>query len=65
MALDLDDVIFELYRLAETREWDGAKTEEALAVAIEGMEQIWELRQADKRKTAMVKANKKQPRIWC
>jgi len=65
MALDLDDVIFELYRLAETKEWDGTKTEEALAAAIEGMEHIWELRQADKRKTAMVKANKKQPRIWC
>jgi predicted house-cleaning noncanonical NTP pyrophosphatase (MazG superfamily) len=65
MALDLDDVIFELYRLAETKEWDGTKTDEVLAVAIEGMEHIWELRQADKRKTAMVKASKKQPRIWC
>jgi predicted house-cleaning noncanonical NTP pyrophosphatase (MazG superfamily) len=65
MALNLDDVILELYRLAETKEWDGAKTDEALAAAIEGMEHIWELRQADKRKTAMVKANKKQPRIWC
>ena len=65
MTLNLDDVILELYRLAETKQWDGAKTEEALAAAIEGMEQIWELRQADKRKTAMVKANKKQPRIWC
>lgn len=65
MALDLDDVILELYRLAETKEWDGTKTDEALAVAIEGMEHIWELRQTEKRKTAMVKANKKQPRIWC
>jgi hypothetical protein len=65
MALDLDDVILELYRLAETKEWDGTKTDEALAAAIEGMEHIWELRQADKRKTAMVEANKKQPRIWC
>jgi hypothetical protein len=65
MTLNLDDVILELYRLAETKQWDGAKTEEALVAAIEGMEQIWELRQADKRKTAMVKANKKQPRIWC
>ncbi|HXY53470.1 MAG TPA: hypothetical protein VEM40_02225 [Nitrospirota bacterium] len=65
MTLNLDDVILELYRLAETKQWDGAKTEEALAAAIEGMEQIWELRQADKRKTAMVKANKKQPRMWC
>lgn len=65
MALDLDDVILELYRLAETKKWDGTKTDEALAAAIEGMEHIWELRQADKRKTAMVEANKKQPRIWC
>jgi predicted house-cleaning noncanonical NTP pyrophosphatase (MazG superfamily) len=65
MALALDDVILELYRLAETKEWDGTKTDEALAAAVEGMEHIWELRQADKRKTAMVKANKKQPRIWC
>jgi hypothetical protein len=65
MSLNLDDVILELYRLAETKQWDGEVTEEALAVAIEGMEQIWELRQADKRKTAMVNANKKQPRIWC
>jgi hypothetical protein len=65
MTLDLDDVILELYRLAETKEWDGTKTDEALAVAIEGMEHIWELRQADKRKAAMVTANKKQPRIWC
>jgi predicted house-cleaning noncanonical NTP pyrophosphatase (MazG superfamily) len=65
MALDLDDVILELYRLAETKEWDDTKTDEALAAAIECMEHIWELRQADKRKTAMVKANKKQPRIWC
>ena len=65
MTLNLDDVILELYRLSETKQWDGAKTEEALAAAIEGMEQIWELRQAVKRKTSMVKANNKQPRIWC
>ncbi len=65
MALDLDDVILELYRLAETKEWAGTNTEEALAAAIEGMEQIWKLRQDDKRKSAMVQANKKQPRIWC
>ena len=65
MAISLDDVVLELYRLAETKQWNGATTEEALVAAIEGMEQIWEFRQADKRKTAMVKANKKQPRIWC
>jgi len=63
--MKLEEVIFELYRLAETREWDGKKTDEALASAVEGMEKIWELRQADKRKSAMVKANKKQPRLWC
>ena len=63
--MDLEEVIMELYRLAETRELDGKRTDEAIAVAIEGMERIWELRQADKRKSAMVNASKKQPRIWC
>lgn len=63
--MKLEEVIFELYRVAETRKWDGKKTDDALAAAIEGMEKIWELKQADKRKDAMVKANKKQPRIWC
>ena len=62
--MKLDDVILELYRLAETREWDGAVTDEALASAIEGMEQIWEVHQADRVKSAMVMANKKQPRLW-
>jgi hypothetical protein len=60
----LDDVILELYRLAETKEWDGAVTDEALSSAIEGMEQIWEVYQADRMKSAMVMANKKQPRLW-
>ncbi len=63
--MTLEEVILELYRLAETREWDGKTTDEALSSAIEGMEHIWELQQADKRRTAMVNANKKQPRIWC
>ena len=63
--MTLDEVIFELYRLAETRTWDGRTTDEALSAAIQGMEQIWELRQADKRRTAMVNANKKQPRLMC
>lgn len=62
--MKLDEVIYELYRLAETRQWDGKATDEALASAIEGMEKIWEVQQADKRKSAMVKANKKQPRVW-
>ncbi|HET7317567.1 MAG TPA: hypothetical protein VF888_05225 [Nitrospirota bacterium] len=63
--MDLDDVILELYRLAETKAWEGKTTDEALSAAIEGMEQIWEMRQADRRRTAMVNANKKQPRVWC
>ena len=62
--MKLEEVILELYRIAETKRWDGKKTDEALASAIEGMEKIWELQQADKRKSAMVNANKKQPRIW-
>lgn len=63
--MDLDEVILELYRLAETKAWEGKVTDEALSAAIEGMEQLWELRQADRRRTAMVNANKKQPRVWC
>ncbi len=63
--MSLEEVILELYRLAEAREWEGKKTDEALSAAIEGMEKIWELREADKRRTAMVNANKKQPRVWC
>ena len=62
--MKLDDVIMELYRLAETREWDGAVSDEAISSAIEGMEQIWEVHQADRMKSAMVLANKKQPRLW-
>ncbi len=63
--MTLDEVILELYRLAETKTWEGKATDEALSAAIEGMEQIWELRQTDKRRTAMINAHKKQPRIWC
>jgi hypothetical protein len=63
--MTLEDVILELYRLAESKNWDGKVTDDALTAAIEGMEKIWELQQADKRRTAMVNANKKQPRIWC
>ena len=62
--MTLDDVIMELYRLAETKKWDGGRSDEALAMAIEGMEQIWGLRQADLRRNARVQALKKQPRIW-
>ena len=63
--MTIDDVILELYRLAETRNWEGKATDEALSAAIEGMEHIWELRQADERRHAMVNANKKQTRTWC
>lgn len=62
--MNIEEVIYELYRLAETKKWDGKATEEALTSAIEGMEKIWEVQQADKRRSAMVKANKKQPRLW-
>ena len=62
--MTLDDVILELYRLAETKEWDGKMSDEALTTAIEGMEQIWSLRQADLRRNARAQALKKQPRIW-
>ena len=62
--MTFDEVLDELYRLAETKQWDGKRTDEAIASAIEGMEKIWELQQADKRKSAMVKACRKQPRMW-
>ena len=63
--MTLDEVILELYRLAESRDWDGKASDEALSKAIEGMEHIWELTQEDMRRNAMVNANKKQPRVWC
>jgi hypothetical protein len=62
--MTLDEVILELYRLAESKNWDKKLTDEALSAAIEGMEHIWELKQADMRKNAMINANKKQPRVW-
>ncbi len=64
IMMNIDEVILELYRLAETKAWEGKNTDEALAVAIEGMEQIWSLKLADKRRSAMINANKKQPRVW-
>ncbi len=63
--MTIEDVILELYRLAEKKSWDGEITDEALSAAIEGMERIWDMQQADKRRTAMVNANRKQPRLWC
>jgi hypothetical protein len=62
--MNLEEVILELYRLAETRCWEGKSTDEALSTAIEGMEKILELHQAKERRIAMVNANKKQPRLW-
>jgi hypothetical protein len=60
-----DKIIQELCRLAETKTWDGKTTDEALFNAIEGMERLWEQKQADQRRIAMVHANRKQPRICC
>ena len=62
--MTLDEVILELYRLAETKKWEGERTDEALFAAIEGMEHLWTLRQADKRRSARANAGKKQPRVW-
>ena len=62
--MTLDEVILELYRLAETKKWDGKTSEEALATAIEGMEQIWSLRQADMRRNARIQVLRKQPRMY-
>jgi hypothetical protein len=63
--MNLEEIIFELYRIAETKKWEGQKSDEALVAAIEGMEKLWEIRQADLRKNAMVRPNRKQPRNWC
>jgi hypothetical protein len=62
--MTLDEVILELYRLAETKEWGGKSTDEALASAIEGMEHIWTHRQADRRRSAMSQSSRRQQRIW-
>jgi hypothetical protein len=62
--MTLDEVILELYRLAEAKKWNGAVSDEALAVAIEGMEQIWSLRLADRKKGAKPNGARKQPRLW-
>ncbi len=62
--MTLDEVILELYRLAETKKWDGMRSDEALALAVEGMEQIWTHRQAAVRRNAKGPAARKQPRIW-
>ena len=63
--MTLEDVILELYRLAESKTWDGERSDTAMVAAIEGMERIWELDQADKRQNTLGDAEKKQPRVWC
>ncbi len=63
--MGIDQVIIELYRLAETKKWDGKSTDEALFAAIEGMEQLLEQKQAEKKRSTTAHANKKPPRIWC
>jgi len=63
--MNIDEVILELYRLAESGTWDGSVTDEALLAAIDGLEHIRELKQEDMRKSAMLQANKKLPRVWC
>ncbi|HUJ19019.1 MAG TPA: hypothetical protein VL197_13640 [Nitrospirota bacterium] len=63
--MNLEEIIIELYRISETKKWEGQKSDEALAAAIEGMERIWETRQADLRKNAAARQNRKQPRNWC
>lgn len=62
--MNLEEVILELYRLAETREWDGARSDEAVLVAIEGLEHIWGLKQEEAKSRARVMAVKKPPRVW-
>jgi len=62
--MTLDEAILELYRLAESKSWDSKRTDEALSMAIEGMEHIWELKQEDMIRNAMINASKKQPRVW-
>jgi hypothetical protein len=63
--MNLDQIIVELCRLAETKNWNGKATDEALSAAVEGMEYLWEQKQADRRKHAVIQALKKPPRIWC
>ena len=63
--MNIDEAIGELYRLAESGKWDGLATDEALSTAIEGLEHIRELKYAEMRRSAIIKANKKQPRVWC
>lgn len=62
--MTLEEVILELYRLAETKEWDGGRTDEAVFAAIEGLEQIWALKQAEMQARPKAGAVKRPPRVW-
>lgn len=62
--MTLDEVIVELYRLAETREWDGQTSDEALLIAIEGLEYIWAVSQKEKRDKAKAGILRGAPRVW-
>ena len=62
--MTLDEVILELYRLAETKKWDGMRSDEALALAVEGMERLWTHRRAAVRRKAGAQPAKEPPRIW-
>lgn len=62
--MTFDEVILELYRLAETKTWEGTASDEAVATAIEALEQIWMLRQAEMRRGAKTSAQKRQQRLW-
>lgn len=63
--MDIDEVVVELYRLAESGKGNNTITDEALLAAIEGLEDLQELKRTETRKLAMINANKKQPRVWC
>lgn len=62
--MTLNEVIEELYRLAETREWDGRTSDEALLIAIEGLEYIWAVSQEEKRDKAKAGILRGVPRVW-
>jgi hypothetical protein len=63
--MTLDEVILELYRLAESRQWNAERSDEAMVVSIEALEQIWMLKQEDRRRSAKANANRRQTRVWC
>jgi len=62
--MNFDQVIIELYRLAETKNWNGKITDDALSAAVEGMELLWEQKRTEKKRSALIQA-RKITRIWC